>query len=326
MIGDNGGVPISVTLQPIPEKLITGSLVYQLNADFVEVVLKAFSMLDDLSNRFRVLQDEAIGVRDFVPELERTCRVAAGAYKKTHTTLLHELAQFLFYYQHGEKHEDHCDKGRHCLFISGDRILEEATRIYDQQLDPDYEDPDISQQYPASLAGLEIEVSRFLYFVSDIRSVRESMQDQVNDASSAAIENSAYLSCIEDVCRALRTQNTIRLFVMLPTAGGTSQPDLTAIQYFALIRKYPAYFKDAANPPYMVYAEDLTELDRRLSMDESVFSELEDPSLVVGTIDDDGYLTWEQVPPRARSIALFQQYRKPTGYVTHSTNLFHIPC
>jgi len=147
-----------------------------------------------------------------------------------------------------------------------------------------------------------------------------------NVADGTATENSAYLSSIEDVCRALRTQNIIRLFVVLPMAGGTSQPDLTTIRYFALIRKYPEYFKDAASPPYMVYAEDLTYLDRRLSTDDKVFSELEDPSIVVGTIDVDGYLTWEQFPHRPRLIATFQQYRKPDKrYVTHSTNLFHKP-
>jgi len=87
MISDHGGVPISVTLQPIPAKLITGSLAYQLKADFVQDVLKAYSMLDDLGNRFRVLQDEATRVRDFVPDLERTCRASPPEHTRKHIAL-----------------------------------------------------------------------------------------------------------------------------------------------------------------------------------------------------------------------------------------------
>ena len=312
LISDNGGVPISVTLQPIPPKIYKGGLVYQLESDFVDDVLKAYSMLNDLSSRFLVLQNNAKRNQDFVPELARTVRVVAGTYTKEHSELLHKLQKFLQEYQQGKKpdpgtvfasqaHPSATGGGGEAAppvtvassDITGQKVLDTAAALYQKHLDPTLKDEKVSTQYPASLAGLENELTRFRDMVSDIQKVRKSLQhSKQSSTANDAVGSSFYLSGIDDVSRAIRIQDKIPLFIMTPmTSGDQSNPDLVIIKYLAILRKNAAYFKDSTNPAYMFYAENLSNLEHRLPSGGN-FAKLAGPSLFIGKVDTDGNLTW----------------------------------
>ena len=258
-------------------------------------------MLDDLRSRFSVLQDSAKSLQDFIPELVRTARVVAEAYTKEHSKLLHELGKFLEEYQQGKKPKvgSIFRGGPNEDEITGDKVLEAATKLYEKHLDPKQKDDKISKQYPSSLAGLENEFSRFRYFVSDIQKVRKSLQLSGQSlAINVAVDSSVCLSSIDDVCRAMRLQHTIPLFIMTPMTDSKSNPDFTALQYLALVRKYAQYFKDSVNPAYMLYAENMGDLQTRFSStsDKVVFPTFERPSIVIGAIDDGGNLSWSTKP------------------------------
>ncbi|KAF8120260.1 hypothetical protein EV363DRAFT_146977 [Boletus edulis] len=292
LITAGGGVPISVTLQPIPEMLIKGCLVYEIDADRVERVLEAFSLLDDLRSRFSVLTGRVKPYQYFIPELERAIRLASSQFGREHGKLLHQLRQFLYDYQHGKAPDSD---------IGGD-VLKAAHGLYNDHLDPTKQS-DPPGQYPVSLVGLETEYSTFRYLVSDIQRVRESLEppSTKNPAQKAPKEtkqSSIYLSSIEDVCRAARVQRKIPLFTMIPLAPASDEvkADLAVIQFLALIRNYGAYFKNVLNPAYIVYAEVLERLERRLPND-GKFSELKHPSLFIGQVDVQGKLTWSNPPP-----------------------------
>jgi len=150
--------------------------------------------------------------------------------------------------------------------------------------------------------GLETEYSTFRYLVSDIQRVRESLEPPSSknpaEKDPKERESSIYLSSIEDVSRAARVQRKIPLFIMIPLAPASNEvnPDLAVIQFLALVRNYGAYFKNALNPAYIVYAEDLNRLERRLPND-GKFSGLKHPSLFIGQVDVQGKLTWSNPPP-----------------------------
>ena len=295
-------VPISVTLHPIPPHLHKGSPVYPLDTDFVDDVLRAFSILDDLASRFLVLEDRTKSLEGFIPELSRAARAVAAAHSQEHRKLLKALGAFLLEYQHGkapcpDSIFAHTESGRP-FGITGDKVLKKATELHGKHLDPDQKDANISSQYPSSLAGLENELLRFRDFVATLKRVEISLRGSTRLGATGTVKSIFSLSNIKAILDATTIQRKIPVFVMIPLTGDRSNADLTVLKYIAILRKHAAYFADSANPAYMFYAENLNDLERRLP-NGGKFSELRAPSLFVGEVDDDGNLTWVSVvsPP-----------------------------
>ena len=301
---DHGVVPISVTLQPIPPKICTGSFIYQLDAGSVDNILKVFSALDDLANRFFILQDHASSLQDFIPELARMTRVTAATYAKHHDKLRYKLGIFLREYQQGNLDSDHSSG------ITEDEVFNKAVELHEKHLSPDQNDTEAPGRYPSTLAGLENELSQFQYFASDVQGMRKSLQPFTPTAATdIATKSPFYLSNIEGICRATRLQSRIPLFIMTPLTGARSSSDSTITKYFALLRRHIALFENSANPAYMLYAENLDDLERRLPSG-GRFSGLKVPTLFFGEVDDSGDLTWFSLPAPDRSDLTFQLNHK----------------
>jgi len=68
------------------------------------------------------------------------------------------------------------------------------------------------------------------------------------------------------------------------------------IKFLAHLRNYVWYFDDPANPPHLFYAENLGNLEHELSDGEQKFPKLGNASVVLGTVDYQGELTWDASP------------------------------
>ncbi|KAL4081288.1 hypothetical protein V8B97DRAFT_2014203 [Scleroderma yunnanense] len=93
------GVSISVTLQPIPEKLRVeskvGLAVFRLKQQVVDEALSVFGELDDVHNRFTTLVDETTGHNNLIPKLASHALASANAFGQEHRRLLRLFGQFL---------------------------------------------------------------------------------------------------------------------------------------------------------------------------------------------------------------------------------------
>lgn len=338
LVTDGGGVPISATLQPIPPDLYKGGLIYQIEDDLANTVLAAFSDLDDLHSRFLVLQDSVKRLQDFIPELAKTTRAVSTAYIREHSKLLHELGKFLQEYKLG-KAPDHGEcfsclvNGRSSDSATIEDLLSKADRLYNKHLGLDDEKKkcsdeaaeenkpntkDVSKnQYPSILVKLEDQLSRFRHLVTDIRTVRQSLTPK--DKKSDVVDRSFYLSSLEDVCKAIRTQSETPFFIMVPISSVRNH-DLVVLKYIAMVRKYSEKFKDIVNTAHMFYAESLQNLEDRLP-NNNEFAKLKAPSLYIGKVNENGDLSWVFSPPLlvptpSQSYALAH---KPSGNALYVT-------
>ncbi|KAL4076460.1 hypothetical protein J3A83DRAFT_4370623 [Scleroderma citrinum] len=101
------GVSISVTLQPIPEKLRVeskvGLAVFRLKQQVVDEALSVFGELDDVHNRFTTLVDETTGHNNLIPKLASHALASANAFGQEHRRLLRLFGQFLKDVQNGDE-------------------------------------------------------------------------------------------------------------------------------------------------------------------------------------------------------------------------------
>ncbi|KIK20385.1 hypothetical protein PISMIDRAFT_594630 [Pisolithus microcarpus 441] len=104
LLGDLGnsapkGVPISVTLQPIPKTILKDVQVvisvYRINQSLINKALETFSQLEDARNRFRVLVDRTGVYENFIPKLAQRVLRSSRAFSKFYVDLLLKLSQFL---------------------------------------------------------------------------------------------------------------------------------------------------------------------------------------------------------------------------------------
>ncbi|KAI5982047.1 hypothetical protein EDD15DRAFT_224132 [Pisolithus albus] len=91
------GVPISVTLQPIPKTILKGvrTVVYRINQLFINTALESFSQLEDVHNRFRVLIDRTGVYEIFIPQLAQRVLRSSRAFSRSYVDILLKLSQFL---------------------------------------------------------------------------------------------------------------------------------------------------------------------------------------------------------------------------------------
>ncbi|KAI6152590.1 hypothetical protein BKA82DRAFT_1008316 [Pisolithus tinctorius] len=99
--GDGGpkGVPILVTLQPIPKTILDDAQVtvsvYGIRQSLINEALETFAQLEDVRNRFRVLTDGARVCKDFIPKLAQRALSASDAFSASYVELMQKLGQFL---------------------------------------------------------------------------------------------------------------------------------------------------------------------------------------------------------------------------------------
>ena len=101
------GIPVFVTLQPIPTKLRKDDQidldVFRLKPSVVDEILSISSKLDDLRNRFTTLVDETTTHREFIPKLADRVQASANAFYEEHRRHLRSLGRFLEDIQHGDE-------------------------------------------------------------------------------------------------------------------------------------------------------------------------------------------------------------------------------
>ena len=264
--------------------------------------MKAFSELDDLRSRFSVLVDGTKGVEEFVPELSRVSRVVAGLYTEQHGVLLSDLRKFLYDYQHGIPPGEDWNP----TDLKGIPVLTKARELHNRHLFLDDESHEPSQYYPSTLVGLEIELLKFQHFASDIREAGDHVM-----SLPESFKPFVCLSSLDAICKAIRLQNNIPLFVMPPFAPKqptpvTLTPDLSIIQFLAILRHNAQYFNNSFNPARILYAETADALMRRLPNLIEASGGLKSPCLLIGRINSKGELSWSEPPPRIELYLNFQ--------------------
>lgn len=98
------GVPISVTLQPIPAELRAQNdfEVFRLKPWFVEEALSTFGKLDDLRDRFTALMSGTTVHRGLIPKLADRVQASFDAFDEEYRRHLRLLGQFRKDIQHGD--------------------------------------------------------------------------------------------------------------------------------------------------------------------------------------------------------------------------------
>jgi hypothetical protein len=92
----NAGVPIFVTLQPIPSDVKSkASLIHSLDAQQITDLLSAYSSLEDLNNRFIVLENSVERYQDLVPHLAGAVADARNAFSTSRVAKIQSLKTLL---------------------------------------------------------------------------------------------------------------------------------------------------------------------------------------------------------------------------------------
>lgn len=93
------GVPVFVTLQPIPKKLqyvAQGDLaVFRLKQMVADEALAVFSKLEDLRNRFATLTDSMATYKKIIPKLAERALASVNVFTEDHLRLLRMLGHFI---------------------------------------------------------------------------------------------------------------------------------------------------------------------------------------------------------------------------------------
>ncbi|KIJ69711.1 hypothetical protein HYDPIDRAFT_184303 [Hydnomerulius pinastri MD-312] len=254
LIGD--GVPISVTLQPIPAELQKSALfIHHLQRAVLDSLLEAFGNLDDVKSRFVVLEEGARIYGEFIPRWVSSVRKVFLAFQIRHRGLLDELAQFVSGFRQGSNSD------------IGSALVTEAQSLYDAHDDAFYSTQ--VPTYPTNLAGLERTLADFTHFFNSLESIGQ------------------HLSSIQDVSMAANKGDIIPLVLVPPLR---SPPDAIVIQACNLVRIRAAGY--VPGTLRILYAESPVELEARLCSD-GKFSILTAPTLYVGQVVK-GSLTWAE--------------------------------
>ncbi|KAI6032304.1 hypothetical protein BKA83DRAFT_2395986 [Pisolithus microcarpus] len=283
------GVPISVTLQPIPKSILNDSpavSVHRIRQSLINKVLETFSRLEDVSRRFRVLVDGAGVQKDFIPRLAECVLCSSRKFGKIYADLQQKLAQFLrdmmatgksdvdmfFPGSPNPKHEEHqhsTDSGsKKSTDLPGSLPSTERHSLLDraEYLERGYAEVE-------TLSFLEPAFQDFQFFASDIR---RGAGGQPSDGRS--------LSTVADISETLHRHFIVHLFIMTPLrlAGA----DLAVIRILALLRKYKNQHT------HILYTEDISEVQELPRGEFFSDLQLKKPTYCVGEVDDTGEVSW----------------------------------
>jgi hypothetical protein len=143
----SAGVPIKLTLQPIPTTLrSTVTQVHKLSESAVTDLLNAYSRVEDLHNRFVVLENSVMRYKDIVPHLTTAIVDAFTTFKEKQVDLLEKLRAFLL---------DSSDTKDDAAVLKG------ATDLYAAHKHKHSDDKINPPDYPKSLSGLEKAFGKF---------------------------------------------------------------------------------------------------------------------------------------------------------------------
>ncbi|KIN94461.1 hypothetical protein M404DRAFT_1008315 [Pisolithus tinctorius Marx 270] len=328
LLGDPGngapkGVPILVTLQPIPKTILDDVQVtvsvYGIRQSLVNEALETFAQLEDVRNRFRVLTDGARACKDFIPTLWKRVLNSASAFKKLYVELLQELSQYLKdimatgksdvdvfprNFSKPESEEDHHSTDSGSMrksfhppdsFPSAGRhsVLDRARYLYQayiENLTHTQISACTSAKAPATQQGQakrgESDVETLTFLEKAFLDFQFFVHDVRRVVGGRPVNGKSpgNLSTLVDISRVLRQHSIIHLFIMTPLDSAGA--DLAVIRFLALLRKYKI------EHTHILYIEDPSQL-QKLSND-AVFSGLKEPAYYVGKVDNDGNLSWQR--------------------------------
>ncbi|KAI5981477.1 hypothetical protein EDD15DRAFT_367839 [Pisolithus albus] len=302
------GVPISVTLQPIPNSILndpSAVSVHRLCQSPINDVFETFSRLEDVRSRFRVLVNGTGVQKDFIPKLAECVDFSFEIFRKIYADLLQKLAQFLRdmmatgksdvdMFPRGsptnpkpEEHRHSTDSGstkstdlpgslpsteRHSLLDRAEHLYGFYTGDSHKNLQQGHGERGYAEVEPLSF--LEPAFQDFQFFVSDIQ---RGAGGQPSDGRP--------LSTVVDISRTLYCEFIVHLFIMTPLC--LAGADLAVIRILALLRKYNN------RHTRILYTEDLSEVQKLPGGE--FFSDLQLKKLTyyVGEVDDSGKVSWQ---------------------------------
>lgn len=328
------GVPISVTLQPIPKTILKAVRVvvsvYRINQSLINEVLETISQLEDVSHRFHVLVDGTGVHKDFIPKLAQCVLRSSRTFGETYGDLLRKLAQFLRDVMTTGKSDvdmfslglPNPKLGEHQHFAdSGSKkkstespgslpsterhsLLDRARHLYRFYTGNSHNNPQLGQterEYSEieTLAFLEPAFQDFQFFVND---VRRGAGRQPSDGK--------LLSTVADIFETLRKHSSIHLFIMTPLC--LTGADLAVIRILALLRKYKNQHT------HIFYTEDISEVQELPRGEFFSDLQLKKPTYYVGAVDDTGELSWQlgeclSSPPNIHPIYIKERTQQLTG-------------
>ena len=331
------GVPMFVTLQPIPKKLRTVGLdqtdlaIFEPKRLIIDEALAVFSRLEDLRNRFATLIESVMTYKRITPKLAERALASANAFSQDHLRLLRILGQFIRDIRNGDEemteatnfdsinsaitmsskqYDDH-DASESCKDSqSNPSILDKAMEFYDTHSTA----VDTADLHPSKfpLVCLEKSFKDFENLVCDIRRVPSGQLNADGGLSPTCFNT------IDDVRRAPLRQIAIPLFLMTPSLD---DPDATlaVVRFRALLNNRKTYHRR-----YLVYLEDSSDTSL---LPHKEFLKLSEPAYFLGKVDADGNLTWtrdgsdtqpeEETLEASPQLPLFVPSRRQSKVVYH---------
>ncbi|CCM06659.1 uncharacterized protein FIBRA_08944 [Fibroporia radiculosa] len=291
---EGGGVPISVTLQPIPDALRTRALVvHNINERLLDDLLHEFGALEDVRSRYAVLEEAAKTYDALVPAFAKRARKAAAEFRIPHRDLLLELSDAFRALLNGSQESKptaRLIKKAADLSMShnADTILQPADNTGNPSAESTPEN--CASQTEHAISGLEEEVRDL-----EANSTLSALEDELSVLQSliVAVErNGFHLSSVDDFSLAACTAASEMPVFLMPPLVGTGR-DAKRLQLSALLRNVALSYTKR-NPPtvcYVLYIEDALAFEERFPND-GRFAALAAPAGYIGQIDYDGTLTW----------------------------------
>lgn len=255
------GVPVSVTLQPIPEDVVGGAIfVNQIEKNLLMELLDTFSDLDDVRSRFEVLISASKVYKDFIPILSNVVKRVSSTFRINHRSLITKLAACI----------SEMRSSTHPSANTSD-LITEAEELYEEHTSEEqsYHAP----RYPSNLAGLEGALSDFELFIA------------------IAENNGLHLTAFRDVILdVLKYSNQV--LVPMPPLFKNAHSNLLRFSSLSMAATAAYSNQNPQLPVYCLYVEDKAILEKRLPNDNK-FSQLTQPNIFVGTKANDGEVTWK---------------------------------
>ncbi|KAL4062626.1 hypothetical protein V8B97DRAFT_1920889 [Scleroderma yunnanense] len=268
------GVPISVTLFPIPTKLQNLArkelTAFRLNYSVAYNILNVFSDLEDINHRFTALIDKMTPHKEFIPKLVE--HVLANSFWKHHLDLLAVLRQLIRGIRSGDKERMEAHSDHRALVLA---ILDQGKTLYAAHTTTADTRKLLPPEFP--FIFLEKPFQAFLDFLDQLQRIPTGLTDKNgNDLPPR-------LNTVDDVRRALRHQLPIPLFILTPSIeDGRGIP--MAARFLFLLRNRKTYHRR-----YLLYLEDCSDEE---ALPHSDFLNLRESAYFLGKLDANGDWTW----------------------------------
>ena len=250
------GVPVFVTLQPIPQDHVNDAIIInQIEESLLMELLDSFSNLDDVRSRFEILVSASKVYKDFIPSFETAVRKASSDFRKHHRGLITKLAKCISELRSPAGSSEN----------TADLITETAD-LYDKHTEEQsYHAP----QYPSNLAGLEGALADFELFI-------------------AVVENDGlHLTALTDIILAVANYSKVILVSMPPLFTDADNN----LKRFSSLAPAAHIAYSNQNPQIYLYIEDKAMLNNFPDNGEVI--KLVRPEIYVGTKLSDGTVTWQ---------------------------------